>query len=176
MKPTKNSFQVLEKGGNHINDKNKASLSTPRQEWLKKEKQLKIKFYLLFFLSHALWPLSLYTSEPTQKPLVINQQLEENHYMIQVPANVLTTKPKSGKKIAVSVIFQNNIIFQSAYLHAVVSSQNSPTGVTAKLEIPKSEVYLLKNLRHKILEILPPIQVLNTSTKLKKGAPLEITI
>lgn len=176
MQQIKNSFQSLEKGGISLNKKDQSILSTPRQEWLQKEKQLKLKFYLVFFLSHALWPLSLLTQDPVRPLTVVKQQLEKNYDMIEVPANVLTIKPSQGKKLAVSVTYQNNIIFQTAFLHSVNSSQNSPTGLTAKLEIPKSEVYLLKNLKHKILEVLPPIKILNTSLLKKKRGPHEITI
>jgi hypothetical protein len=176
MTQINNSFQALKIGGtSHPNSETK-SLSTPRQEWLKKEKELKVKFYILFFLSHMLWPLALYTQDTPDVPAISVQSIEKGHYMIQVPAQVLTTSPAQGEKIAVSVVYNNKIIFKNAYLHETLNSQTSPTGVSAKLEIPQSQVYLLKNLKQKILEVLPPINTFHTTTQKKKRGPHEITI
>ncbi len=176
MTQTSNSFQVFKSDGIKPHEKEKKALTTPRQEWLKKEKELKAKFYILFILSHILWPLGLYTQESPQIVPALEQALEKGYYMIQVPAQVLTTSPRRGQKIAVSVVYNNNVIFKNAYLHETISSQVSPTGISAKLEIPKSQVYLLKNLQQKILEVLPPLNNLKTTSLKKRRGPHEITI
>ena len=176
MKPIKKSFQHSLENGINNPTYNSKDLLTPREKWQKKEKELKIKYTILFLLSHFIWPayLSLGSSTPIKIPIALK---EKDHQMIQIPARVFTTIPTTGEKIPITVTYKNTILFPKAFLHKVTEGTLPHSEKVATIEIPDKDLSKLKTMSHMTVDILPPIKISNGLIKqhIKRG-PYEITI
>jgi hypothetical protein len=145
---------------------------TPRQQWLHKEKALKIKFFIILILSHTMWPIYLTSSNEVQMVIKAPLKLEKDYELLKVPAQIFTTSPRPHSKIKVSIVLNQYTMIKKAYLRAIENDPLSPTGVKATLEIPKKYMNIVKKSGGKIWHVYPPIP----SMKSLKGSPYEVSI
>jgi len=143
--PMKSPFSFLSKTGNH----EEVIEQTPREKWLKKEKVLKTKFFVILFLTHSLWLLNSQSTSPVLGPKEIPPLL--GHHILKLPALVLSDRPHPGEKKAVSLYLKQKLIAKKAYLHHT-SSSNDKT----KLEMPERAARKIKDLKEdEVIKVLP---------------------
>lgn len=148
--------------------------TTPREQWQNKERGLKIKFALILFLTHSLWFLSL-SGDEKKIPLKTTPQLavEENHRLMQIPAQSYIISPLHGRKEKVSIVINGEVIFRKAFLRSVRQNSKSPSGYFATIEIPKNQIESASKYEDSIWHLYPLLEKKRLKTKER---PYEVTI
>ena len=136
LKQPKKPFTLLSKNGTE------ESIQTPREKWLKKEKNLKIKFFIILILTHSLWIFST----PLEKEVITTKELKvsEGNQIIKVPSTIMTTLPQIGKKKKVSLFIGKKLVIKKAFLWP--NHQTNNIQEMAKLEISNHEVSKVNEL------------------------------
>ncbi len=128
--------------GNSLHQKEKSTLS-PKEVWKKKEKAYRLKFVVLFILSHLIWLLgSLGNEEELSHPVEVS--VEKGFTIVQLPAWNYGAEPKKGQKIKVSLFGPQKNQFINGHLREFIDDPLGPTGSKAVLEIPQASLNLIK--------------------------------
>jgi hypothetical protein len=151
--------------------KTEKSTLSPKELWEKKEKAYRLKFVLLFILSHILWLLGSLESDSDQS-MPVEVSVEKGFTIVQLPAWNYGAQPKDGQKIKVSLFGPVKSQFINGHLRALVDDPLGPTGSKAILEVPQSSLSLIKK-ESGPWTIYPPLEASHQNTQTR--SPYEIS-
>ncbi len=137
-------------------EKEQSQLS-PKELWQKKEKELKIKGFILILLTQLFWlTLLLSEEEKAQVTQPKKLQVESGYQLIKLPAVIYAEIPSKGNKTAISLFKEGSSHTISAYLRGTEEDPIGESGVKAILEVPQNQLHLVKN-NTKAWQIFPPM-------------------
>lgn len=122
------------------------SPQSPKEQWEEKLKAFKIKFLILFVLSHLLWLLNSFgdsgeTVIPREAPV------RNGHTIVQLPAWNYGEVPPKGSKIEISLFGPEQGQVINGYLRGLVDDPLGETGSKAIIEVPHKELLTIKNAK-----------------------------
>ena len=154
MKPTlkvHNDLSTL--GTNNVQSLNPLS---PKEIWLKKEKELKLKGVILIFLTQVFWLIIFFAGDNTPAVSTPTLGIEESHEIIKLPAEIYIQAPRQGQKVAVSLFQEGSERMINGYLRGHEEDPLGDSGIKAILEIPSQKLHLIKNQK-KTWKVFPPM-------------------
>jgi hypothetical protein len=143
---------------------NKQDLS-PKELWLKKEKQLKLKGSFILILSQLFW-LFIFLGQDSSLPMATSPEIskEVGFELIKLPAVIYSQIPERGQKISVSLVREGSGQIIPAFLRGHEEDPLSMSGVKAILEIPQEVLPLIKNYK-KEWKVYPPMKNQNQNIR-----------
>jgi len=129
---------------------------SPKEIWLRKEKQLKMKGVILLISTQLFW-LLLFSASDTEAPIIENKiQLESEHQLIKLPSVIYSQIPSQGQKIAVTLVQKGTKKTIPAYLRSIEEDPMGESGIKALLEVPQNQLHYIKN-HPKTWQVFPPM-------------------